>query len=324
MIETAHYRISEVWAEQNLPWPVGQSSEHKYPNLPAELRPLLTRSIDISTSDPIFAPLHQLIVEARRQNCTNVGAVWVTRKYTQHELANASLFHLAHIHEVNFTCGDHGTEYQSDEECPACGFGRTLIGSLKLPVKQMPKGIDLVWTQNRNQILCTSRFADTVIQAGLTGARFRAVIDTATNVVSNAWLQLEVPPDCLSLIPPSQCGDSFLNLDPSSKEITVMTSKAPTSPQKSWWMRLFSTSEITATNRNHVCPQHLYRGLRILTEAFVGQAEMADFMATRDRMGVLSYDITPSPLLLISPSAHKVLLEKKLLKGVRIEVGRMA
>jgi len=127
------------------------------------------RKIEIDTRDPRFVEIGRLQRELQAKHNSSFFLGWgINRSYTIEELAKAACFQLT-VSAVFEPAGEEcGTEYDETKACATCGVGAIQVGGLRLDLRKVPKRADIARTI-ANEIIVSQRFAEQMIDAGLTG-----------------------------------------------------------------------------------------------------------------------------------------------------------
>jgi hypothetical protein len=267
----------------------------------------------------------------------------IRRRYSVGETKNAKL-HLFHIRAGVLPTGEEcGTLYDDLEMCPFCGAGRVQASPLRLRITKAPKRAEFARSWG-GEIIVSARVVRFLIDSHITGFGLGPVqrsrkgeeeaftfTDTASGKqLLYAALQagIEYPsPEFYVWINSTEQRD---NLDSAINEHE--TRKLPrrrlpggTSPE---WYQLFVTSspvELAPATRigcnpfdddiagQYRCPLGLRDhvvGLNLLSQVTVqGEAwKVADFLHSRELVGVRRGLFNPQPLLFISPRLHDLLV----------------
>ena len=218
----------------------------------------------------------------------------IVRRYTSGELASADLFQLmakpsAHFEPAGEECG---TVYDESTACPHCGAGAKQVGPLVLELRRIPKSKDISRTI-AGEVVVSKRVVDLFVRNGVDGVKLTAVRDgRSPDVESKDWFQLQIEGARAEIVPPTRAGINPFDED--------------------------ERGECRCATGDLI-------GLALLSEVTISSASRgkADFVATRQFVGVRRGLLRPQQIMLISPKVCNLILSEKL-KGWAIEVAHVA
>ncbi len=252
----------------------------------------IVRKVEINTKDPRFIRIGEIQAQLRADHDQSFFFGWdLRRKYSAAELKAAPLLHWQ-IWSVFEPAGEEcGTVYEELTACPRCGAGATQVGPLILDLKRIPKGRDFSRTI-AGEIVVSKRAVDLFARSGVGGVKLTPVRDgRSPDVESKDWFQLQIKDTHAEIVPPTRAG-----IDP------------------------FDDDE-HGTCR---CATGDLIGLAILSEVTISAASRgkADFVASRQFVGVRRGLLRPQRIMLVSPKVWELISSEKL-KGSAIEVAHV-
>lgn len=282
----------------------------------------------------------------------------IRRRYSVGETKNAKL-HLFQIRAKVLPTGEEcGTLYNDLEMCPFCGAGRVQVSPLRLRVAKTPKRGEIARSWG-GEIIVSARVVRLLIDSHITGFGLGPV-QRSKKGEEEAFSFMQTSSGKQLLYAALQAGFEYPSpefyvwinkteqrnkLDSAIKEHE--NRKLPrrrllggTSPE---WYQLFATSnpvELATTTRigcnpfdddiagQYRCPLGLRDhvvGLNLLSQATVhGEAwKKADFLYSRELVGVRRGLFSPQPLLFVSPRLRDLLLGNAV-KGWSSEVANIS
>lgn len=306
MKEILDIRAHEDWMQQEFGQTLGEPMSLVRPTgdstLDEELQrkfPPMTRRIVIDTRDAMWSVLRERILAAERDypRTTVYSSITVTRRYTRKELTQAERLRLL-MTRMFEPCGeDQGTVYDDRNACRKCGFGRVQRSPLRLNLRRVPKRVDFAFTIARYEWIVSQRLADLMLRSRvanedrLTGFRLEAIEHRGRRPPEQPWYQLIVTGSAGQTVPPTHFGIDYLQDDIEGK---------------------------------FVCAEHGASGLNLSSEVYLDRRsiESVDLAVTRNREGILSGVLMPSPILIISPRFYR-LLRASDIRGYRVEVAHL-
>ena len=251
------------------------------------------RLIELDTADPRFAKVGRLQRELRAKQDEPFFYGWnLKRKFSKQEIREARIFSLQVTAVFDPAGLESGTRYNESSACPNCGAGAKQIGPLIIDVKRIPKGKDIAKTIS-GEIIVSQRSVELFERHGITGIAVSPVrMSLASSAVSKEWFQLNVRSSEAEIIPPTRVG-----IDPFDDD---------------------SLGECR-------CPLGDLLGLNLLSQVAIRSSTRgdADFVSSRQFIGVRRELLRPERVILISPEVWK-LIESERLKGVDVEVAHLA
>jgi hypothetical protein len=298
------------------------------------------RLIRLEARDPRWTSLAQLY----STNSGNGFYGWnIRRRYSASETKNAKL-HLFHIKAGVLPTGEEcGTRYDDLQMCPFCGAGRVQVSPLRLRLTKAPKRAEIARSWG-GEVIVSARVVRLLVDSHMTGFGLGPVqrskkgeeeaytfIDTASGKqLLYAALQagIEYPsPEFYVWTNSTEQRDQLDRAirEHESRKLPRRRLSGGTSPE---WYQLFVTSspvELASVTRigcnpfdddiagQYRCPLGLRDhvvGLNLLSQVTVqGKAwKGADFLHSRELVGVRRGLFNPQPLLFISPRLRDLLL----------------
>jgi hypothetical protein len=312
----------------------------------------IARKITIAIDDPRFAMIGELQRTIKSDTNRSFFYGWrVKRQYTREELAGAKLFKLVVAATIEPSGEECGTKYDESTACPRCGAGATQISELRLDLRKVPKGKEIV-TTIANEIVVSQYLAERMTDAGLTGYELRPVRHKA---------QYEDDPLDLHRVPtgrrilqkaqivgaPHPTGRFYVWLnraenrglwDQARAESVALKgekSKQRWKPMPVWHQLVVTsiTAEIAAPTRVGInpfdndskaecrCPLGDLIGLNLLSEVSISGASRgeSDINCSRQFIGVRRGLLRPHRVIFIYTKFWN-LLESERIKGIEVEV----
>jgi hypothetical protein len=257
-------------------------------------RGILARIIKIDGDDPRLPIVGDLDKKIHLEASESFFYGWdIVRRYTSDELASARLFQLMIIPSAHFEpAGEEcGTVYDESTACSRCGAGATQVGPLVLDLKRIPKGKDISRTI-AGEVVVSKRVVDLFGGNGVDGVNLTPVHDCRSpDVESEDWFQLQIKDTHAELVPPTRAGINPFDDDESG------------------------------TCR---CATGDLIGLNLLSEVTISSVSrgQADFIASRQFVGVRRGLLRPQRIMLISAKVRELISLEKL-KGSAIEVAHV-
>ena len=253
----------------------------------------MIRLIKMSGEDPRLPRVGELRKVIRRESGKTFFHGWeILRKYTKSEFEAAQLLQLKITAVFEPAGEERGTKYDESAACPRCGAGAKQLGPLILDVKRIPKGKDIAKTI-AGEIVVSRRVVEVFERHGVTGVALSPVrMSAASSAESKDWFQLSVQSADAEIVAPTRVG-----IDPFDED---------------------ASGECR-------CPLGDLLGLNLLSEVTIRATTRgdADFVSTRQFIGVRRGLLRPERVILISPKVWK-LIESEKLKGVEVEIARLA
>lgn len=339
MRETVEFRIREENAIRYLP-----------PNTGVDIG-YGVRKVVVDTSDALFSEIGRLHRQFRSRGEYFFSGREYHRSYTNHELEQASLFHLW-AEKVFEPAGEEcGTQYDESRACPKCGAGASQVSDLILDLRKAPKRVDTAVTIAGEQIV-SQRFAECVTNAGLQGISLLPVRHKAHH--DGDTIDLSVVPTGRKILKMAEVEGArhptwsfwvWLNraenkgmLDQAVNEYMAMKGQdRKRRPPIPVWYQLVVTSpniEICAPTRVGSdpfdedsygrCERGDLLGLNLLSEVTVKRSNLpeADIMESKQMVGVRRGLLRPRRLLLVTARAWRA-FEAAKLRGLAVEVAHL-
>jgi hypothetical protein len=313
------------------------------------------RAIRLDARDPRWASLARLYAKSKGNGIYGWN---ILRRYSADETKNAKL-HLLHIGARVLPTGEEcGTLYDDVEMCPFCGAGRMQVSPLRLRISKTPKRAEIVQSWG-GEIIVSARVVQLLIDSHMTGFGLGPVqrskkgeeeaftfIETASGkelLYDALQAGIQYPsPEFYVWINSTELRDRLDRAikEHESRKLPRRRLPGGTSPQ---WYQLFVTSnpvELGPTTRigcnpfddniagQYRCPLGLRDhvvGMNLLSQVTVeGQAwKSADFLHSRELIGVRRGLFNPKPLLFVSPRLRG-LLQENVVKGWSSEVAKVS
>jgi hypothetical protein len=251
------------------------------------------RMIELDTTDPRFAEVGRLQRELRAKQGEPFFYGWrLKRKPSMQELRATRVFSLQVTAFFEPAGEERGTKYDNSSACPNCGAGAKQIGPLILDVKRIPKGKDIAMTI-AGEIVVSQRVGALFERHGVSGVALGPVrMNAASSAESKDWFQLNVQSANAEIVAPTRVG-----IDPFDDD---------------------SLGECR-------CPLGDLLGLNLLSEVTIRATTRgdADFVSSRQYIGVRRGLLRPERVILISPKVWE-LIDSEKLKGVEAEIAHLA
>jgi hypothetical protein len=304
------------------------------------------RKLVMTLPDPRFDVVGRAERDRRAQGRAFFTWWDVTRRYTEDELRRAPLVALDVACVFEPSGEEYGTLYDESSACKACGAGARRVGPLWLPLRAIPKAVDVARTIG-GEVVVSPAFAEAVVAAGLTGFELRPVRDGRANPsTAEAWARIEQDSRMLEAA-------STGGVDPGSMSYVVwMGAQRETSLMQAVlsdaglrlrrgsgrpWYELVvpQTVEVASETRfgenpfsdpdvrPDRCPRGHVLGLNRLSELSVaGSLRDADLAATTQFVGVRRGLLRPEPMLVAS-QRFRELVQQAPLSGFVVEVAHV-
>jgi len=335
MKETHDFRLLGKMADVYLP---GVQTEWLDPNGHA-------RRLELRSEQDIFREVGDVESILRARGERLFGSWQVKRTYSKRELALAPLFQLLSS-KMFEPCGeDCGTTYDESASCPICGFGRALVGPLKLDTNRIPANASIAHSIARDELVVSRVLADLIVKNRITGVELEPVEEsrelsdegrrnsvphvndcsknliagTTVNAFSDAGANRDKPPR------PVRPTHRFDSRTPKSTapwyRLTVVGPRLEVDRRTRFGINPFNADE----EGKYRCPLGHVCGLRILSEIFAHRESYSgnDVVETTVAVGITSGVLRPYRLLLISPRFRELLVEEQI-RGFGIEVAHFA
>lgn len=251
------------------------------------------RQIELETTDPRFAQVGRLQRELREKEGKPFFYGWnLKRKPSSQELRQASLFSLRVTAVFEPAGEERGTKYDESSSCPNCGAGAKQTGPLILDARRIPKGKDIAKTI-AGEVVVSRRATELFERHGITGVTLSPVrMNAASSAESKDWFQLTVQSAEAEIVAPTRVGIDPFDDDPHGEGR---------------------------------CPLGDLLGLNLLSEVTIRAATRgdADFVSSRQFIGVRRELLRPERVILVSPKVWK-LIESEKLKGCEVEIARLS
>ncbi len=252
----------------------------------------IVRKVEINTKDARFRRVGELQDQLRSERGKPFFYGWdIRRKYSASELKAASLLRWQ-IWSVFEPAGEEcGTVYDESTACPRCGAGATQVGPLILDLKRVPKGRDFSRTI-AGEIVVSKRAVDLFVRNSVDGVKLTPVRDSRSpDVESKDWFQLQIEDVHAEIVQPTRAGIGPFDDDEGGKCRCAMGDVI---------------------------------GLNLLSEVSISSESRgkADFIASRQFVGVRRGLLRPERIMLISPKVWELISSEKV-KGSGIEVAHV-
>lgn len=250
------------------------------------------RKVEIDTKDPRFIRVGEIQSQLRAKNDDSFFLGWdIRRIYSKVELKAAALFHWQ-IWSVFEPAGEEcGTVYDESTACPHCGSGATQVSPLVLDLKRIPKGREFSQTIG-GEVVISRKAVDLFVRNGIEGIKLTPVHDSRSpRAESKDWFQLQVKDTRAEIVPPTRAGIGPFDDDKQGECRCV-------------------TGDLI--------------GLNLLSEVTISSISRgkADFVASRQFIGVRRGLLRPRRIMLVSPKVWE-LISSENLRGSRIEIARV-
>ena len=249
------------------------------------------RKVNIATDDPRYGEVGRLDRELSVDKNEYFFSSWrIRRKYTKAELEATSLLRVRAASVFEPAGEERGTKYDESAACPECGAGAKQVGPLILPPSRIPKGKDFAETI-AGEVVVSRRIVDLFERHGVTGAHLEPVWVSRGRQASEDWFQLTVPPTEAEIVPPTRVGLNPFDDDPEGE---------------------------------CRCPRGDLIGLNLLSEVSISAPSRgdADFISSRQFIGVRRGLLRPRRMVFVSPKVWKLIKSAKI-RGVEIEVAHV-
>jgi hypothetical protein len=313
------------------------------------------RLIRLNAQDPRWTALARLYAENKGKGFYG----WtIRRRYSVRETNEAKL-HLFNVRAGFLPTGEEcGTVYSDVDMCPLCGAGRAQVSPLRLRIAKAPRRAEIAQSWG-GEIIVSARVVRLLVDTHMTGFGLGPV-QRSKKGEEEAFTFMETPSGKELLHAALQAGIEYPSSEfyvwingPEQRDTLERAIKehegrklptrrllGGTSPQ---WYQLFVTSnpvdlaeatrighdpfndDIAGENRCPLgLPGHVV-GLNLLSQVTVqGQAwKSADFLRSRELVGMRRGLFNPKPLLFISPRLREMLL-KSGVKGWISEVANIS
>lgn len=246
----------------------------------------------IGADDPLVAKIGRVDGELRASGLGSLFHGWdIRREYSAQELREAELLS-AHITNVFEPAGEEcGTVYDDSKALADCGSGAPQLTELRLDGRRIPLSADFARTI-AGEAVASVKVRELARTAGLEGAVFAPVLlANKAGARSERYFQLTT--------------------SAAAVEVDSAATRAGSDP--------FDESSSGRCPGGHVI------GLRLLSEVTVKRSGVpeADFMETRQMVGIRQGLLRPRPILLLSQRAFRLISGEKL-HGLRIEVAHLS
>jgi hypothetical protein len=310
--------------------------------------------IRLDAEDPRWTALAQLY--AKHKGTGFYG--WnIRRRYSVNETNDAQLHLLDIDSRVRPTGEECGTQYSDLDMCPFCGAGRMQVSPLRLRIPKVPRRAEIAQSWGR-EIIVSARVVRLLIDSHITGFGLGPV-QRSKKGEEEAFTFMQTPSGKQLLFAALQAGIEYPSREfyvwingPEQRgklESAIKEHEARKLPRRRLlggtspkWYQLFVTSnpvELAAATRighnpfdediagQNRCPLGLREhvvGLNLLSQVTVrGESwKSADFLRSRELVGVRRGLFNPRPLLFISPKLRD-LLSRNAVKGWSSEVANV-
>ena len=247
------------------------------------------RKVEIPGDDPRLLKISDLQKQIENEFGRAFFYGWeVRRSYSKDELESAALFHLQITSTFEPAGEECGTKYDESTACSHCGAGAKQTSRLFLDLKRIPKSKDICRTI-AGEMLVSRRVAELFSRHGITGVElFPVQSNSARAAKSMDWFQLGVLNSTATIAKPTRVG-----IDPFDYDL----------------------------DREYCCPLGDLIGLSLLSEVTIESASRgnADFISTRQFVGIRQGLLRPERLVLVSPRVWSIIASEKI-KGCIVQV----
>ncbi len=313
------------------------------------------RKVQLATDDPRFDRIGELQRETRMTAGRPFFYGWnIHHLYSKAELLAAGCFRLK-VSKTFEPAGEQcGTRYDESRACPGCGAGALQESDLRLDLRRVPRRGDIARTI-AGETIVSQRLAERMINAQLSGFELRPVRHKAR--YEDEPIDLRKVPTGLEILHRAEAvgtphpswgfwvwlnrGENRALLEQTrveyaaSKEAAGHRRREPTPVWHQLVVR-YSQADIVPPTRVGInpfdddpkgecrCPLGHLLGLNLLSEVFVRAATRgeADFICSRQFIGVRRGLLRPERIILISPKVRD-LLQSERVKGYEIEVAHL-
>ncbi|MFB3891871.1 MAG: hypothetical protein ACE15C_07590 [Phycisphaerae bacterium] len=251
------------------------------------------RLIHLQDDDPRLPSVGTLQRTIYRETGRQFYYGWsIHRLYDPRELECAPCF-LVRPTAVFGPCGQEcRTKYDESSACPRCGSGARRAGPLVLQIGRIPRSKDFAQTIARGDEIVVSRRAVELFQRShVTGVDFEPVRSArARTRPSEDWFVLNVRSAAADIVPPTRVGVEPFDDD----------------------------------HNGGACPLGDLLGLNLLSEVYISAKSRADadFVASRQYVGMRNGLLRPQHVILISQTVRR-LIESENLTGLEVEVAHV-
>ena len=237
----------------------------------------VVRKVRLDATDPRMTRIGELQREFRERDGRPFYFGWdIRRRYSEKEIASASLFLLEITNRFEPAGEECGTVYDEGSACPICLSGARQLSPLILDTRRMPKGHEISATI-AEEIVFSQRVANLLRREKITGIEFAPVMSRSGSAArSQDWYQPFIAYDSAQLCSPTRVGDEPFD----------------------------ETADSVA------CPRGDLAGLNLLSEVFIEKDSRGsdDILFTRQFVGVRRGLLRPSRLILVSPKVRAILV----------------
>lgn len=314
----------------------------------------LTVVVEANEDDEIF----KRVARAERANRARFGTTligsWTTkRSYDPRELEAAEAFCVECSYQLLTSGEDCGTLYDVSTGCPFCRLDRETRGPFYIDTRKIPKRYDLV-RSNDFEYLVSQRFAEMVIEEGLTGMRLTPVVDKAKPITHTYLAESQSGRLILEAAKKHGLSDlntfeaiSFINRPEfdtlyaqSVNEWSEKTSKSIKLHRSRPWYRLeIAGATVAADTRTRygsdlfddrsiggTCPLGHLGGANIISEVWLatGLARNVDIAQLKPGVGYVALDTLWAYRPLIISNRFRRALARWKIGGAYIEIARVA
>lgn len=239
------------------------------------------RIVRVEKEDPTFELLEHADAVWRARGRSLILGWKVRRTYSELEMNKFGLFQLQFPRAFEPAGEECGTRYNYDDACVICGAGRSLDSSLQLKLAKAPN-TDFSATIAGDEVIVSERAVQELMDSELSGLKFQQIVDrNRPTSARNLYYQLLPPSSKVSVASPTTAGIHPLDLDERGQ---------------------------------YRCPLGHTIGLNLISEIFVRAEDWngADFVRSREYVGVRRGLLVPRPLLLVSAKMRDVLTRSTL------------
>jgi hypothetical protein len=249
------------------------------------------RKVRLDGTDPRIARIAELQREFREREGRPFYFGWdIRRRYSEKEIASASLFQLEITNRFEPAGEECGTTYDDGSACPICLSGARQVGPLILETRRVPKRHEISATI-AEEVVFSHCVVSLLRREKISGIDFAPVVSrSGSSAGSREWYQPLIPYTNSQLCSPTRVGDEPFD----------------------------------ETAGPVACPRGDLAGLNQLSEVFIEKDSRGshDVVSTRQFVGVRRGVLRPRRLILVSPKVREILVAARL-TGCRFDVAHL-
>lgn len=214
----------------------------------------------------------------------------IRRRYSEKEIASASLSLLEITNRFEPAGEECGTAYDDGSACSICLSGARQLGPLILETRRMPKRHEISATI-AEEVVFSHRAVSLLRREKISEIEFAPVVSRSGSAAgSREWYQPVIACDGAHLCSPTRVGDEPFD----------------------------------ETAGSVACPRGDLAGLNLLSEVFIEKDSRGsdDIVSTRQFVGVRRGLLRPSRLILVSPKVRLILMAARV-TGCRFDVAHL-